>query len=134
MRILKRIAFTAAATAAFAATGMARAETAAAPAAAEASGQGVVGVCVRWGDDAHHLADAVVVDPSGNNLLDNAIPNTLRSMAWDKPADYDGAWLGLSIGVDGAKPSDKMPDCGGLGDASTDTVATPLKTPHARRI
>ena len=129
MRILKRIAFTAAAAAALAATTAARAET-----AAPAASQGVVGVCVRWGDDAHHLADAVVVDSSGNSLLDEAIPGTLRSMAWDKPAGYDGAWLGLSIGVDGAKPSDKMPDCGGLDDASSDLADVPLKTPHARRI
>jgi hypothetical protein len=128
MRILRRIAFTAAAAAALAATGVARAETAA-PAA-----QSVVGVCVRWGDDAHHLADAVVVDSSGNALLDEAIPRTLRSMAWDKPDGYNGAWLGLSIGVDGAKPSDKLPDCGALGDASSEAVAVPLKSPHARRI
>jgi hypothetical protein len=128
MRIL---AFTAAAAAALAITGVAHAETA--TATPKAAGKGVVGVCVRWGDDAHHLAEAVVVDSSGDVNLDQAVPETLRSMTWDKPDGYDGQWLGLSVGVSGAKPADTLPDCDGLGDVSA-TSNIPLKTPYAKRI
>jgi hypothetical protein len=128
MRIL---AFTAAAAAALAITGVAHAETA--TAAPQATGKGVVGVCVRWGDDAHHLAEAVVVDSSGDATLDQVVPETLRGMTWDKPDGYAGQWLGLSVGVDGAKPADTLPDCDGLDDAAA-VSNIPLKTPYAKRI
>jgi hypothetical protein len=128
MRIL---AFTAAATAALAITGVAHAETV--TAAPQVAGKGVVGVCVRWGDDAHHLAEAVVVDSSGDATLDQAVPETLRSMTWDKPDGYAGQWLGLSVGVSGAQPADTLPDCDGLDDASA-VSNIPLKTPYAKRI
>lgn len=128
MRIL---AFTAAAAAALAITGVAHAETS--PATPQATGQGVVGVCVRWGEDAHHLAEAVVVDSSGDATLDQAVPDTLRSMTWDKPEGYNGQWLGLSVGVSGAQPADTLPDCNGMDDVST-TSNIPLNVPYAKRI
>jgi hypothetical protein len=92
---------------------------------------GVVGVCVRWADDDHHLAEAIVVEPSGDSTLDTLVPNTLRGMTWNKPAGYGGEWLGLSVGVDGAKPSDKLPDCGGLGETS---MRVPLKAKKGKLI
>lgn len=125
----KRILFAATAAAAMAFAVLSHAAPAAD--AGASSSPGVVGVCVRWGDDTHHLAEAVVVEPSGIEVLDSAVPNTLRSMTWDKPDGYDGQWLGLSVGVDGAKPADELPDCGGLDEAS---VHTPLKAPIGKQI
>lgn len=129
MRIL---AFTtAAAVAALAITGVARAET---PSATpQATDKAVVGVCVRWGDDAHHLAEAVVVESSGNAILDQAVPETLRGMTWDKPDGYGGQWLGLSVGLSGAQPADVLPDCDGMDDAAAVSDVR-LKTAYGKRI
>jgi hypothetical protein len=127
----KRFVFTAVATAAmsFAGLGLA-AESQGEAAAPEAANGGVVGVCVRWGSDDHHLADAVVVEPSGDAALDTTVPNTLRAMDWDKPEGYAGEWLGLSVGVDGAKPKAVLPSCDGLGGL---VAGRPLVTERAIR-
>jgi hypothetical protein len=87
--------------------------------ARDASGQdaqkGSVGVCVRWTDeDVHHVADAVVVDPSGDPVLDAAIGPTVEGLSWDKPDSYDGGWVGVRIAVGDEASSDPLPDCAGM--------------------
>lgn len=83
--------------------------------AQDASGQdaqkGSVGVCVRWGEDTHHVSDAVVVDPSGDPLLDAAIGPTVQGMSWDKPSAYDGGWIGVRISIGEKASADPLPDC-----------------------
>jgi hypothetical protein len=103
-----------AAAAALSLTSLAHAEPAAAT--PDASAQGTVGVCVRWGADSGKLADVVVVEPSGDATLDTAIPNTLLGMAWAKPQGYAGEWVGLSVGVAGSQPSGKVPSCNSLAE------------------
>lgn len=59
-----------------------------------------VRVCVRWGVDPHHVADAVVVAPSGDAALDKSILSAVRAMNWDKPTgEYDGEWVGVTVGL-----------------------------------
>ena len=74
---------------------------------------------MRWGAAADKLAEVVVVEPSGNALLDSAIPNTLREMPWAKPQGYGGEWVGLSVGVAGSKPTGKVPSCNSLAEEVT---------------
>lgn len=109
-----------AATVAFALAGFARAET------PDAAGKGTVGVCVRWGTDDSHLAEVVVVEPSGDATLDAAVPGTLRDMEWKKPEGYGGEWIALSVGVAGAQPG-KVPNCDTLAEEAAGP-ARPLAT------
>jgi hypothetical protein len=74
--------------------------------------RGTVGVCIRWGGDPKHVADAVVVVPSGNPVLDRAIPDTVRAMTWDKPdGDYHGQWIGITLQVAGGSGDMPLPTC-----------------------
>ena len=74
--------------------------------------RGTVGVCIRWGADPNHVADAVVVVPSGNPTLDDAIPNTIRAMTWERPAhDYHGEWVGITMAVSGGTSKIPLPTC-----------------------
>lgn len=78
----------------------------------EASFRGTVGVCVRWGFDPHHVIDAIVVTPSGNAQLDEAAPDTVREMRWDRPADdYHGEWVGIMLQVAGSDMTLPPPQC-----------------------
>jgi hypothetical protein len=87
--------------------------------------KGSVGVCVRWTDeDAHHVADAVVVDPSGDPVLDAAIGPTVEGLSWDKPESYDGGWVGVRISVGDKASADPLPDC-------TRMLAEPAAGPSA---
>ncbi|HEY8572760.1 hypothetical protein [Phenylobacterium sp.] len=112
-----------AAAAAFALAGFAHADEAA---EAMPSPQGTVGVCVRWGADANKLADVVVVEPSGDQTLDTAIPGTLLGMPWKRPQGYGGEWVGLSVGVAGSQPKGKVPDCASLAAEDVTGPARPL--------
>jgi len=115
-----------AAAAALSFAGLARAEE---PSAGEQDPamKGTVGVCVRWGADPAHLAEVIIVEPSGNSALDSVVPNTLRGMEWKKPDGYQGEWIGLSVGVAGASPTGRVPDCGSLTEPAMGP-ARPLAT------
>ncbi len=82
----------------------------------EAQFKGAVGVCIRWADDPEHVAEAVVVWPSGNAALDAATPATVRGMTWPRPAgpDYRGEWIGVVLRVGGAPAPPGLPKCDGL--------------------
>lgn len=74
--------------------------------------RGTVGVCVRWGFDPHHVIDAIVVTPSGNEQLDRAAPGTVMQMQWDKPTDdYHGEWIGITLQVAGSDMTLPAPQC-----------------------
>jgi hypothetical protein len=78
----------------------------------QAAYRGTVGVCVRWGVDPHHVIDAVVVTPSGNDQLDQATPDTVMQMRWEKPADgYHGEWVGITLQVAGSDMTLPEPQC-----------------------
>lgn len=80
---------------------------------------GLVGVCVRWGPDPRHVADAVVAISSGNSALDSAIPATVRTMEWAPAGNYRGQWVGywLTVGATHRVPiSDSFPSCNYLPD------------------
>ncbi len=91
--------------------------------------QGAVGVCMRWGGDPEHVADVVVVHPSGNPILDAAIPDTIRQMVWPrttKPQD-EGAWVGIWMSVDGADlPQGPLPTC----ETADSLLPNPLFNSH----
>lgn len=103
-----------------------------APPSAEAALQGVVGVCVRWGASSSHLSDVVVVKPSGNALLDAAIPETLKGLDWPSPQGDTGGWTALSVGVGGVEPTGEAPSCDGL--ASVATTPAPASPEFERAI
>jgi hypothetical protein len=74
--------------------------------------RGTVGVCIRWVGDPHHIADAVVVAPSGNAALDQSIPASVRGMAWDEPdGEYHGEWVGITLKVAGGTGEMPLPKC-----------------------
>ncbi len=78
----------------------------------QVSFKGTVGVCVRWGFDPHHVVDAVVVVSSGNPQLDQAVPDTVREMRWEKPTDdYHGEWMGITMQVAGSDMTLPAPEC-----------------------
>ena len=84
-----------------------------APAAAPVV-KGAVGVCLRWGASRDHVRDVVIVHPSGNPVLDAALPDSIRQMQWARPTDPKAAsgWTGVWMSVDGASPpSGPPPDC-----------------------
>ncbi len=73
-----------------------------------------VGVCLRWGASPDHVEDVVVVVPSGNPVLDAALPDSVRQMQWPAPKSpakrWD--WLGVWMSVDGAPvPPGPPPSC-----------------------
>lgn len=76
--------------------------------------KGLVGVCLRWGASPDHAQEVVVVRPSGNPVLDAALPDSVRQMRWPRPADLKtaDAWLGVWMSVDGAPvPPGPPPAC-----------------------
>jgi len=76
--------------------------------------KGLVGVCLRWGGSPDHVQDVVVVRPSGNPVLDGALPDSVRQMQWRRPAGLKaaGAWLGVWMSIDGTPvPSGPPPGC-----------------------
>lgn len=77
---------------------------------------GAAGVCVRWADDPHHVAEAVVVNSSGNPTLDAALPESIEAMTWPAPTspDYAGEWVGIRIAVGGSPSGGVQPDCSTL--------------------
>lgn len=79
----------------------------------------VVGVCIRWGDDRQHVAEAVVVVPSGHDALDRGMPESIRRRAWPSPTgNYGGGWVGIWLIVgENVSPADlpiPFPDCSRL--------------------
>ena len=83
---------------------------------ADAGLRGSVGVCIRWGIDPNHIADAVVVVGSGNPTLDQAVPATIKNMEWQRPSStpYKGEWVGIVMAVDENLPNQPLPNCDGL--------------------
>lgn len=89
-----------------------------------------VGVCVRWGPSPDHVQDAVVVVPSGNPVLDAAVPDSIRQMQWKAPKAAAGArgWVGIWMSVDGAPiPPGPLPSC----DKADDILARSQRPTHA---
>jgi hypothetical protein len=83
--------------------------------AAEAASKGYVGVCVRWANDPDHVAEAVVIEPSGDRQFDESFPDAIRAHPWPAPTgDYNGAWLGIWMVTTGQPPADRFPDCSRL--------------------
>jgi hypothetical protein len=77
--------------------------------------KGIVGVCIRWGDDPVHVQEAVVVEPSRNAALNQAIPAHVRAMNWPKPPkDYYGQWEGVNLVFGDVSPDRGVPDCKSL--------------------
>ena len=87
--------------------------------------RGSVGVCIRWGSDPHHVADAIVVVGSGNPTLDRAVPDTIKNMEWERPNSptYHGEWIGIVMAVDGSAPNLPLPSCDGLPRPTDKPVA-----------
>jgi hypothetical protein len=75
---------------------------------------GVVGVCVRWEADPAHVAEVVVVIPSGNATLDTAIVPTVKATNWPRPAGDTGGWTGRYVAISAPVPAGPQPDCGRL--------------------
>ena len=74
--------------------------------------KGTVGVCVRWAADPHHVAEAIVVVPSGNKRLDEAIPRSVEAMKWDRPTGkYRGGWIGINMAVGEPGTDRPLPSC-----------------------
>lgn len=83
----------------------------------EPSLKGTVGVCVRWGDDPDHVAEAVVVVSSGNPILDDATPRSVRGMEWPRPTgnSYNGGWIGVNMSFEEDTPENwPLPNCASL--------------------
>lgn len=107
--------------------GLAAALASAAPAAARAPAA-AVGVCLRWGPADDHVQDVVIVSPSGNPVLDAALPDAIRQMVWRRPAHPALArdWVGVWMSVDGAplRPS-APPSCADADRRLADTRPAP---------
>lgn len=89
-----------------------------------------VGVCVRWGASTDHVQDVVIVAPSGNPVLDAALPDSIRQMQWPAPKPPARArdWLGLWMSVDGAPvPTGPLPSC----KKADDLLARSRRPTHA---
>ena len=72
---------------------------------------GTAGVCIRW-DGPQHIADAVVVQSSGNPILDASLPATIKAMAWQRPEPpYNGGWMGVTFAVSGSPSEMPLPNC-----------------------
>ena len=83
-----------------------------------ASLDGSADVCMRWAEDPHHVADAIVVQSSGNPALDAALPASIVALDWPAPTgdDYAGEWIGIRMTIGSTPPSDEraLPDCSAL--------------------
>ncbi|MDB5421430.1 MAG: hypothetical protein JWR59_1377 [Brevundimonas sp.] len=76
---------------------------------------GVVGICVRWEADPLHVAEVVVVRPSGNPTLDAAMAPTAKATNWPKVAGDTGGWTGRWVSMGGVPiPPGPQPDCSHL--------------------
>ncbi|MDQ0466879.1 hypothetical protein QO010_004676 [Caulobacter ginsengisoli] len=85
---------------------------------------GTAGVCIRWGEDRDHVAQAVVVQSTGNVQLDEVIASSVKTMNWPAPGEgYAGQWVGVSLSVGGAPPISTLPNC-----ALLDAPAVPGST------
>jgi len=102
------------------------------PAAAAPPGGVGIGMCVRWGADPHHVADAVVVQPSGDADLDASMPDDVKALTWDPPAGYDGRWIGIAMVLGAAPPPSKLPTCAGLPPASAQAAPMPPTAPGSK--
>jgi hypothetical protein len=72
---------------------------------------GVVGVCARWEADPLHVAEVVVVIPSGNATLDAAIIPTVKAANWPRPAGDTGGWTGRYVAIGAPIPPGPQPTC-----------------------
>ncbi len=84
---------------------------------------GVVGLCVRWGVDPSRIADAVIVDSSGDARVDDMASAAVRSAPIPRPADDTGGWRAMSMGFGGVEPPTSPPDCDSLRDVSGEPAA-----------
>jgi hypothetical protein len=80
----------------------------------ESDVRGTAGICIRWGEDSNHVAEAVVVSSTGNPALDAALPATVRRMTWKRPARDIGAWMGIYMAVGGYPTPVGFPECSHL--------------------
>jgi|SRR5215217_4183913 len=101
--------------------------TASAPAPQDAPAataqRGVPGVCIRWAQRrSGKVAEAVVVQSSGNAALDERVARAIPTMDWAVGVDdYRGQWVGIWMAVGGAPAPDEtapLPDCSTLRDHS----------------
>ncbi|KQY95871.1 hypothetical protein ASD21_05005 [Caulobacter sp. Root1455] len=88
--------------------------------------KGTVGVCIRWGEDPDHVQEAVVVVSSGNPILDQVTPDTVRNMAWPRPTEssYAGGWVGVNLAVAGDTSVRPLPSCASLKQPKAATEPT----------
>lgn len=76
---------------------------------------GVVGICARWETDPLRVVEVIVVRPSGNATLDAAVPPTVKTTAWPRPAGDTGGWTGRWVAIGGVPiPPGPQPDCSAL--------------------
>lgn len=85
--------------------------------------RGVAGVCLRWDRQRRsRVAEAVIVQSSGNAALDARISTAVPQMDWPVGEDnYRGQWIGVWMAVGGAaSPPDTtpLPDCSSQHDRS----------------
>jgi hypothetical protein len=85
--------------------------------------RGTVGLCIRWGKDSKHVADAVVVVSSGDEDLDQGIAGMVRRMEWDRPARYHHEWIGINMAVGAnAELNVTPPKCDGVNATGAPVV------------
>lgn len=77
---------------------------------------GDAGLCVRWGDDPDHVADAVVVAGSGDPALDRKLPGNIKKARMRRPASaaYKGQWVGIAMSTTPGRSLMAVPKCGHL--------------------
>lgn len=83
--------------------------------------RGAPGVCIRWeARRPNRVAEARIVQSSGNAELDRRVRERIPSMDWPIGVDdYRGQWVGVWLAVGGATaPEGPLPDCSGLPDRS----------------
>jgi hypothetical protein len=83
--------------------------------------RGATGVCIRWArPNSVRVAEAVVVQSSGNTALDRRVTDAIPNMDWPVGVDeYRGQWIGIWMAVGGADtPEGPLPDCTALRDRS----------------
>jgi hypothetical protein len=90
--------------------------------------RGAPGVCIRWeANRPNRVAEARVVQSSGNAELDRRVRERIPSMDWPIGVDdYRGQWVGVWLAVGGATtPEGPLPDCSGLPDRSWPAAPAP---------
>jgi hypothetical protein len=85
--------------------------------------RGVPGICIRWEQRRRNrVAEAVIVQTSGNPALDDRVARAIPTMDWAVGVDdYRGQWVGIWMAVGGAPSPDEsvpLPDCSALPDHS----------------